>query len=96
MSGGAPLAGKAAHARLLSHLFNAVHISARDVIRTAADEQLNKTTTDLVRHFMRRGELVPDDIVVPLILQVLIFLWRHSDINFTRFLTVPLIFAASA
>jgi adenylate kinase family enzyme len=69
VTGGAPLAGKAALAKLLSTLFNSVHVSARELLRSAAASP-NATLAAQIQHYTLRGELVPDDIVVPLMLQV--------------------------
>lgn len=66
---GAPGAGKGTQAKILSHKFNIPHISTGDILREAISKKtdLGKKAQDIVN----RGELVPDNIMVGIIKEVI-------------------------
>ncbi len=62
---GAPGAGKGTQAKIIAPKFNIPHISTGDILRKAAE---NKTTLGLkAEGIMKKGELVPNDIMLNLI-----------------------------
>ena len=66
---GAPGVGKGTQAQLLSERLGACHLSTGDVFRAAkclADGE-RSPALDRALGFMRRGELVPDDIVLDMV-----------------------------
>ncbi len=66
---GSPGVGKGTQAKLLSEQFNIPHISTGDILRKAVQDK-----TDLglkAAEIMNRGELVPDDIMIGIIKDVL-------------------------
>ena len=66
---GAPGVGKGTQAKILSHIYHIPHISTGDILREAIAEQ-----TPLGREakqYMDRGNLVPDDVMIGLIRNVL-------------------------
>ncbi len=66
---GPPGAGKGTQAERLSKEWNLKHISTGDILRSAVE---NKTTLGLkAKEFMDRGELVPDNLMIALIEEVL-------------------------
>ncbi len=66
---GPPGVGKGTQAKLLVEEFHSAHISTGDLLREAVK---NKTTLGLkAKSFMDAGNLVPDDIVIGLIEEVL-------------------------
>jgi len=68
---GPPGVGKGTQAKLLVEEFHSVHISTGDLLREAVK---NKTILGLkAKSFMDAGNLVPDDVVVGLIEEVLKF-----------------------
>ena len=64
---GPPGAGKGTQAQNLVTTFGIPHISSGDMLReaVAAGTELGKTAAD----FMKRGALVPDDVVIGMILE---------------------------
>ena len=66
---GAPGVGKGTQAKILSSKFNIAHISTGDILREAVKE---KTPLGLkVKEIMHKGELVPDDIMIGIIKDIL-------------------------
>lgn len=66
---GSPGVGKGTQAKLLSEQFNIPHISTGDILRKAVQD---KTELGLkAAEIMNRGELVPDDIMIGIIKDVL-------------------------
>ena len=68
---GAPGVGKGTQAELLSVRLGACHLSTGDVFRAAKtlnDCERTQTMTDALE-YMKRGELVPDEIVLALLLE---------------------------
>lgn len=66
---GAPGVGKGTQAQLLSERFGACHLSTGDVFRAAkclADGERSPALTRALE-FMRRGDLVPDEIVLDMV-----------------------------
>ncbi len=63
---GAPGVGKGTQAELLMDRFGACHLSTGDIFRAARNRPTAELAPGMVTalEFMRRGELVPDDIVV--------------------------------
>jgi len=72
---GPPGAGKGTQAKVLSKELNIPHISTGDMLRDA----VNKDTSlgRRAKGYMVKGELVPDDITIPMILDRL----KQSDCN---------------
>ncbi|MCZ2222621.1 MAG: adenylate kinase [Chitinophagales bacterium] len=66
---GSPGVGKGTQAKIISKNFNIPHISTGDILRKAVKEQteLGKKAGEI----MSRGELVPDDLMIALIKEVL-------------------------
>ncbi|HMN16067.1 MAG: adenylate kinase [Ignavibacteriota bacterium] len=66
---GSPGVGKGTQAKIISKSFNIPHISTGDILRKAVKEQteLGKKAGEI----MARGELVPDDLMIALIKEVL-------------------------
>ncbi len=64
--GGAPLAGKGTQCELLSASLNAVHVSTHAMLRERILQNGPDAASLLAR--MQRGELVPDEIIAPLLL----------------------------
>ena len=62
---GPPGAGKGTQAKILSEKFNLVHISTGDILRDAVEKGLPLGVK--AKEFLKRGELVPDDIVVEIV-----------------------------
>ncbi len=66
---GSPGVGKGTQAKLLSEQLNIPHISTGDILRKAVQD---KTELGLkAAEIMNRGELVPDDIMIGIIKDVL-------------------------
>jgi adenylate kinase len=66
---GPPGVGKGTQAKILSSKFNIAHISTGDILREAVKE---KTPLGLkVKEIMHKGELVPDDIMIGIIKDIL-------------------------
>ncbi len=66
---GPPGVGKGTQAQILSQMFNIPHISTGDILRDAVN---NKTELGLkAKSYMDKGELVPDDIMIGIIKEVL-------------------------
>ncbi len=66
---GPPGVGKGTQAQILSQMFNIPHISTGDILRDAAK---NKTELGLkAKSYMDKGELVPDDVMIGIIKEVL-------------------------
>lgn len=66
---GSPGVGKGTQAKIISKSFSIPHISTGDILRKAVKEQteLGKKAGEI----MARGELVPDDLMIALIKEVL-------------------------
>lgn len=66
---GAPGVGKGTQAELLARHLGAVHLSTGDIFRTAKTlPPAHRTEAiEAALHYMQRGELVPDDIVIRLV-----------------------------
>lgn len=64
---GPPGAGKGTQASRLTHIHHIPHISSGDMLRAAVQEgtALGKQADD----FMKRGELVPDDLVIAMVIE---------------------------
>ncbi len=63
---GPPGAGKGTQAKVLSREFNVLHISTGDMLREAVK---NSTETgNIAKSYMDKGELVPDDVVIKLVM----------------------------
>jgi adenylate kinase len=64
---GPPGAGKGTQAARLTHTHHIPHISSGDMLRAAVQEgtALGKQADD----FMKRGELVPDDLVIAMVIE---------------------------
>ncbi|HWN69472.1 MAG TPA: adenylate kinase [Haliangium sp.] len=64
---GPPGAGKGTQASRLTHIHHIPHISSGDMLRAAVKEgtALGKQADD----FMKRGELVPDDLVIAMVIE---------------------------
>ncbi len=66
---GPPGVGKGTQAKLLTEEFNSVHISTGDLLREAVK---NKTSLGIkAAEFMEKGNLVPDEVMIGLIEEVL-------------------------
>ena len=66
---GPPGAGKGTQAQLVSNELGLPHISSGDIFR---DNLKNKTELgQLAEEFINKGELVPDDITIKMILSVI-------------------------
>lgn len=66
---GPPGVGKGTQAQILSQMFNIPHISTGDILRDAVN---NKTELGLkAKLYMDKGELVPDDVMIGIIKEVL-------------------------
>jgi len=64
---GAPGAGKGTQAAVLSKTFGMVHVASGDLFRRALEE---KTELGLkARAFMEKGELVPDEVTISMVLE---------------------------
>ncbi|MCK9357131.1 MAG: adenylate kinase [Dehalococcoidia bacterium] len=64
---GAPGAGKGTQATVLSKTFGIVHVASGDLFRRALEE---KTELGLkARSFMEKGELVPDEVTISMVLE---------------------------
>lgn len=64
---GAPGAGKGTQAAVLSKTFGIVHVASGDLFRRALEE---KTELGLkARSFMEKGELVPDEVTISMVLE---------------------------
>jgi adenylate kinase len=63
---GPPAAGKGTQARRITGRFGGVHIDTGDILRTNAerDTELGRRA----KHYMERGELVPDEVVIDTVL----------------------------
>ncbi|HNX44707.1 MAG TPA: adenylate kinase [Bacteroidales bacterium] len=73
---GSPGSGKGTQGKLLARKFNLYYISTGALLRK---EVLNRTEVGLkVQEKMAQGELVPDEVVIPLIEQEM---KRHEDVN---------------
>ena len=66
---GSPGVGKGTQAKIISKNFNIPHISTGDILRKAVKEQteLGKKAGEIMSH----GELVPDNLMIELIREVL-------------------------
>lgn len=64
---GPPGAGKGTQAQVVSKRFNCPHISTGDILREAV--KLNSEVGRQARFFMEKGELVPDDIVIKIVIE---------------------------
>ena len=66
---GAPGVGKGTQAKILSHVYHIPHISTGDILREAIKSQtpLGKKA----QAFMEKGNLVPDDVVIGIVREVL-------------------------
>jgi adenylate kinase len=64
---GPPGAGKGTQAALLTEDFGLPHIATGDILRAAREAQTELGT--LAKGYMDRGELVPDDVVIGVILE---------------------------
>jgi adenylate kinase len=64
---GAPGAGKGTQADILSHQMNLPHIASGDLFRQALEEQTEVGL--LAKSYMDKGELVPDEITIRMILE---------------------------
>jgi adenylate kinase len=64
---GPPAAGKGTQAGRLVDRFGGVHIATGDILRSNADRgtELGRTA----RRYMDRGELVPDDVIIDMVLE---------------------------
>jgi adenylate kinase len=58
---GPPGAGKGTQANILSHKYGMSHISTGDILREPG------TLNNVARNYMKRGDLVPDDLLIALI-----------------------------
>ena len=66
---GPPGAGKGTQAKMLSQELGLLHISTGDILRSAVEK---KTPLGVkAKEYMERGELVPDDLIIALIEEVL-------------------------
>jgi len=66
---GAPGVGKGTQAKILSHIYHIPHISTGDILRDAIQE--NTPLGREAKQYMDRGNLVPDDIMIGLVRNVL-------------------------
>ena len=68
---GAPGVGKGTQAELLNHCLGACHLSTGDVFRAAARESECSVSPAMraALEYMRRGDLVPDEIVLEMVLE---------------------------
>jgi len=66
---GAPGVGKGTQAKILSHIYHIPHISTGDILREAIEE--NTPLGREAKRYMDRGNLVPDDIMIGLVRNVL-------------------------
>lgn len=64
---GPPGAGKGTQAKILSEKFNLAHISTGDILRQEIENGL--PLGQKVKEFLRKGELVPDDIVIGIVVE---------------------------
>src|SRR5690606_30047433 len=64
---GPPGAGKGTQASRLTQMYRIPHISSGDMLRAAVSEgtELGKRADD----YMKRGELVPDDLVIAMVIE---------------------------
>lgn len=67
---GPPAAGKGTQAEIISREYNVSHISTGDILRAAVKEGTELGV--LAQSYMEKGELVPDDVVIGIINEVLI------------------------
>ena len=66
---GAPGVGKGTQAKILSHIYHIPHISTGDILRDAINE---RTPLGIkANEFMGNGKLVPDDVMIGLIKNIL-------------------------
>jgi len=66
---GAPGVGKGTQAKILSHIYHVPHISTGDILRDAINE---RTPLGIkANEYMGRGKLVPDDVMIGLIKDIL-------------------------
>ncbi len=66
---GAPGVGKGTQAKILSHIYHIPHISTGDILRDAINEQTPLGIK--ANEYMSRGKLVPDDVMIGLIKDIL-------------------------
>jgi adenylate kinase len=66
---GAPGVGKGTQAKILSHIYHIPHISTGDILRDAIKEQTPLGIK--AKQFMDRGNLVPDDVMIGMIKDIL-------------------------
>ncbi len=66
---GPPGAGKGTQAKLLSQELGLLHISTGDILRSAVEK--GTPLGRKAKEYMERGELVPDDLIIALIEEVL-------------------------
>lgn len=62
---GPPGAGKGTQAKVMSERFGVAHISTGDILREAV--QNNSSVGKQAKGYMDRGELVPDDVVIKIV-----------------------------
>jgi adenylate kinase len=65
---GAPGAGKGTQAKILPHIYHIPHISTGDILREAIRNQSPLGVK--AKLFMEKGNLVPDDVVIGLIAEI--------------------------
>src|SRR5688572_27634636 len=63
---GAPGAGKGTQAPILASALGGLHLSTGDMLRAAVRE--GSSTGERARDYMSRGELVPDDVVLEMVM----------------------------
>ncbi len=66
---GPPGAGKGTQAKMLSQELGLLHISTGDILRSAVEKRTPLGVK--AKEYMERGELVPDDLIIALIEEVL-------------------------
>ncbi len=66
---GPPGAGKGTQAKMLSQELGLIHISTGDILRSAVEKRTPLGVK--AKEYMDRGELVPDDLIIALIEEVL-------------------------
>ena len=66
---GPPGAGKGTQAKMLSQKLGLLHISTGDILRSAVEKRTPLGVK--AKEYMERGELVPDDLIIALIEEVL-------------------------
>jgi adenylate kinase len=64
---GPPGAGKGTQAKILSEKFNLIHISTGNILRQAVEKNLPLGVKE--KEFLKKGELVPDDIIVKIVME---------------------------